>query len=128
MKRNEFISLIEEVYEELKVEFPTLKIQKYRDGGSVAFFMSTNDIVMCAPIQTTIDENCRCIMWFNKIEILKAGCNRFEDSYNTENIIGSIMFDGLPFDTIENTEKRDKYKNDIKIFLKSLRLNNYIKN
>ena len=124
MKRDEFIYLIKEVYDELRGEFPDLSITTYRDGGSVAFFMGETELVMLAPVQTLTDKN-RIVQWFNHIEILKEGCTKFEDSYKNENIAGRIMFDGLPLNVIKSDGERKRYKRDIINLLKSLRLNKY---
>lgn len=125
MRRDEFIYLIKEVYAELLDEIPDLKITTYRDGGSVAFFMPNNDLVMLAPVQHLVEKE-RYVSWFNHIEVLKEGCTKFEDSYKKENIAGRIMFDGLPLNVIDSKETKERYKRDIKNLLKSLRLNKYI--
>ena len=125
MRRDEFIYLIKEVYAELLDEVPDLRITTYRDGGSVAFFMPNNDLVMLAPVQHLVEKE-RYVSWFNHIEVLKEGCTKFEDSYKKENISGRIMFDGLPLNVIDSKETKERYKRDIKNLLKSLRLNKYI--
>lgn len=125
MRRDEFIYLIKEVYAELLDEIPDLKITTYRDGGSVAFFMPNNDLVMLAPVQHLVEKE-RYVSWFNHIEVLKEGCTKFEDSYKKENIAGRIMFDGPPLNVIDSKETKERYKRDIKNLLKSLRLNKYI--
>lgn len=125
MRRDEFIYMIKEVYAELLDEVPDLIIVTYRDGGSVAFFMPDEELVMLAPVQYLVEKE-RYISWFNHIEVLKEGCTKFEDSYNKENIAGRIMFDGLPLNVIDSKETKERYKRDIKNLLKSLRLNKYI--
>ena len=125
MRRDEFIYMIKEVWDELREEFPDLRIETYRDGGSVAFFMPDEELVMLAPVQHLVEKE-RYISWFNHIEVLKEGCTKFEDSYKKENIAGRIMFDGLPLNVIDSKETKERYKRDIKNLLKSLRLNKYI--
>lgn len=127
MRRDEFVYMIKEVRDELEKEFPDLgiRVETYRDGGSIAFFMPDEELIMLAPIQQLVEKN-HITHWFNHIEILKEGCKTFSDSYKKENVAGRLMFDGLPLQVIESKEKREKYKYDIKILLKSLRLNKYI--
>lgn len=50
MKRDEFMFVIKEVYTELLNEFPTLKFDVYRDGGSVSISTKNNEIIMVAPV------------------------------------------------------------------------------
>lgn len=126
MRRDEFINIIKEVFEELREEFPGLKIETYRDGGSVAFFMPDEELVMVAPVQQLVEKN-HITYWFNRIEILKEGCKTFADSYKNENVVGRLMFDGLPLQVTESVDERERTKRDIKTILKSLRLNKYYK-
>lgn len=126
MRRDEFIYIIKEVFEELREEFPDLRIETYRDGGSVAFFMPDEELVMLAPVQQLVEKN-HITHWFNHIEILKEGCNTFADSYKKENVIGRLMFDGLPLQVTESGDEIERTKRDIKTLLKSLRLNKYYK-
>lgn len=121
MERAEFVYMIKEVWDELREDVPDLKIETYRDGGSMAFFMPDSELIMLAPIQQFVSKN-HVTCWFNSILVLKEGCKIFSDSTKDENIIGRIVFDSHPIDE----EKREKYKNDIKMLLKSLRLNKYI--
>lgn len=118
MKRDEFMFVIKEVYTELLNEFPTLKFDVYRDGGSVSISTKNNEIIMVAPVQHIHDEE-RICLWFNHIEILKEGCKDFNDSYEKENIVCRMLFDDLP---IESPKDREKIKKDIIMLIKSTRL------
>jgi hypothetical protein len=118
MKRDEFKSVIKEVYTELLNEFPTLKFDVYRDGGSVSISNQNDEIIMVAPVQYIHDKE-RICMWFNHIEILKEGCKDFNDSYKEENIVGRMLFDNLP---TESPINREKIKKDIIMLIKSTRL------
>lgn len=126
MRRDEFIYIIKEVFEELREEFPDLRLETYRDGGSVAFFMPDEELVMLAPVKHLVEKN-HITYWFNHIEILKEGCKTFTDSYKKENVIGRLMFDGLPLQVTESGDEIERTKRDIKTLLKSLRLNKYYK-
>lgn len=110
--------MIREVYTELLKEFPTLEFNVYRDGGSVSISTQAGEIVMLAPVQQIHDREHIC-MWFNHIEILKEGCKDFNDSYNKENVVGRMLFDGLP---MESPGDRERTKRDIIILIKSARL------
>ncbi len=125
MRRDEFIYMIKEVWAELREEFPDLRIETYRDGGSVAFFIPDEELVMLAPVQQLVEKN-HIAHWFNHIEILKEGCKTFADSYKKENVVGRLLFDGLPLQVIGSKEEKERTKRDIKTLLKSLRLNKYI--
>ena len=118
MKRDEFIYVIKEVYTELLKEFPTLKFNVYRDGGSVSISNQNDEIIMLAPLQQIYDKE-RICMWFNHIEILNEGCKDFNDSYKKENIISRMLFDDLP---TESSSDKEKIKKDIIMLIKSTRL------
>ena len=121
MKSDEAINLLKEVYNDILTINPDVEYHTYRDGGSVAFSVPGEpykNIILVSPVvwKHIGDHKVETVM--AQAYILKEGCVRFEDAYETENIIGTVPFDGWPEPYVK------KIKNQIKALLADRICNN----
>lgn len=100
MKREEALYLLKEVYAELIVEHPELKIEVYRDGGSIAFSIPSEpyrNIVMLAKVNYEREGDNRVVFYINRAIVLKEGCVMFTDTDKDENIVGNVSLENRNF-------------------------------
>lgn len=98
-----------DIAEALKRTFPSLEVRDYRDGGSIAFDIPAKpyrNIVLVAPVQRVTDGIISRI-YINSVQILKAGCTKFEDIYKKENIVKVILLDDNSRDFDEERVKKE---------------------
>lgn len=121
MKREEALYLLKEVYAELIVEHPEVKIEVYRDGGSIAFVLplESDSFVMLAPVTGMYDGKNRIGFCINHADVLKEGCTRFDDSFKKENIYGTVSLENRDFMRGDGSVfNRDKAKRDLVAMVK----------
>jgi len=126
MKRGKAYYLIKECFDEVKKQIPNIELDQYRDGGSLAITIPTDtydNIVMLAPIRN-VKFNDRNEHFIEYVVTLKEGCTKFEDFYNKENTLESVMLEDRPYMLPNHKFDQNKLKSEIiKILKNRLKIN-----
>jgi hypothetical protein len=99
MKYDEAYYLLNEVFEEIKKICPEIRMDRYRDGGSIDFNIPPvekyREIVLIAPCSMVYNKEHTKVEYkeINHADIMVPGCTKFEDIYKKENAIKVVSLD-----------------------------------
>lgn len=117
MKYDEASYLLKEIFNEVRESYPDIELDRYRDGGSIAFSIPPTEkyreIVLIAPVSNVYNKDHTKVEYreINHVDIMVPGCIKFEDIYKKENAMKVVMLTGIVGFQIDKEQVKEDIKN-----------------